>query len=386
MKKIAFVACLLLIVNLACDQDSPTDPNLQTPVISDFIIADTLYTSSANTDYMSVVVEDPQGPADVAQVTVDITAQGSSTIIRTDTLYDDGATGDVIAGDGAFSAPVDPDFAPEGGTFVYKITAVDQSGNIGQANSTPVVIIVGAENLPPVISNASVPALVDLNSTGEYIISVMASDPEDINQVKSVKCDIYNPEAPSIPNQTVVLTDDGENGDTVSDDGVFTAKITVGFAKAKVGTFSFRFQATDQNGGLSNVLVQLVQVMNAENLAPEIADLSAPDTLQLSSTEIVVFAVAVRASDPQGLSDIARVYFNSYLPPDGRPASNNPFNLNDSGDLTQHGDQTEGDGIYSLLLKMPPGTPSGTYRFVFEAVDRSGAVSNQIEHFVILTN
>jgi hypothetical protein len=44
------------------------------------------------------------------------------------------------------------------------------------------------------------------------------------------------------------------------------------------------------------------------------------------------------------------------------------------------GDTVANDGIYSLRVSLPPTTVTGTYRFEFQAVDRSAASSNIIVH------
>jgi hypothetical protein len=244
-----------------------------------------------------------------------------------------------------------------------------------------VKILNSQENLSPVISKASVPDSVDITSSRE-IISVMGFDPDGLSDIVKAVCDIYHPEAPQVPNASIILADNGENGDVISGDGIFSAQLTADFAKKQPGLFSFRFQAFDQKGNASNSLVKVVALFDSNNEPPVISDLVAPDTLKLNPTQVVKFIVSVKAADPQGLENISRVYFNSYKPPDGEPSVSNPFYVNDSGNFSQHGDQVAGDGIYSLRLEMPPSTITGDYRFVFEAVDRSNAISNQIEHIV----
>jgi hypothetical protein len=58
--------------------------------------------------------------------------------------------------------------------------------------------------------------------------------------------------------------------------------------------------------------------------------------------------------------------------------------LYDDGNTTLHGDLVAGDGIYSLLIQVIPSNEKGTYRFEFQAKDRSGALSNIINHSVLI--
>jgi hypothetical protein len=41
-----------------------------------------------------------------------------------------------------------------------------------------------------------------------------------------------------------------------------------------------------------------------------------------------------------------------------------------------------GDGTYSRIINLPPTAIRGDFRFVFEARDKSGLVSNTIEHIM----
>jgi len=44
--------------------------------------------------------------------------------------------------------------------------------------------------------------------------------------------------------------------------------------------------------------------------------------------------------------------------------------------LAAHGDEKAGNGIFSLLVSLPSNTQLGTYRFEFQAYDRSNEPSN----------
>jgi len=50
-----------------------------------------------------------------------------------------------------------------------------------------------------------------------------------------------------------------------------------------------------------------------------------------------------------------------------------------------NGDVTAGDGTYSRIVILPPvGVTKGTFRWEFQAIDRSGESSNIIDHFVLI--
>ena len=115
--------------------------------------------------------------------------------------------------------------------------------------------------------------------------------------------------------------------------------------------------------------------------APVIANLVAPDTVQIIPNGVVKILMSIDVSDPQGLSDINFVRFRSFLP-GGNEATNSPFDLADDGNSSVTGDDVAGDGTYSILINLPSNTTTGDFRFVFEAEDKSGKESNIIEHIL----
>ncbi len=91
--------------------------------------------------------------------------------------------------------------------------------------------------------------------------------------------------------------------------------------------------------------------------------------------------VTCKVTDPNGLGDIARVFFNSFFP-DGTPSSGNPFLLRDDGQKDQNGlgDAVANDGEYSLAIAIGNASQLGTFRFEFQAEDRGGLKSEIVVH------
>lgn len=383
MKKIIVSLLLLTVSFLACDEDIPTAVIGTQPEIIKINLPVTIYLNSTETYAISVQVSDPQGLADIVTVAAEISSATSGSLLATLDLLDDGNLGDIIPQDGLFWAKIEPDIAAENpGDYLFTINVTDQAGNTATQTSETVSFVAGTKNMPPQISDFKVPQIIDLNASGEYIISVNVNDADGANDIQQVLCHIYSPFAPQIANQVDTLFDTGSNGDTAPGDGIFSVKITNSFARKRVGNYSFRVQAMDRQAQLSNPLVEVVEVMNAENLPPQINRVTAPDTLVLHPTNVIITTLLVEVTDPQGLGDIQSVFFNSFLPPDNRPSSQNPFYMNDDGNKNVSGDVIAGDGIYSLTINLPPNTPPGDYTWVFEAVDLSGASSEQIPHVV----
>jgi hypothetical protein len=104
--------------------------------------------------------------------------------------------------------------------------------------------------------------------------------------------------------------------------------------------------------------------------------------MKLSPAGTVTAVLSVSVSDNEGPDDVREVFFNSFLPPDNRPSSGNPFIMADNGNTAVNGDETANDGVYSLIIGLPSSVSTGDYTFVFEAVDNSDAHSNQITHVI----
>jgi hypothetical protein len=109
------------------------------------------------------------------------------------------------------------------------------------------------------------------------------------------------------------------------------------------------------------------------------------DSLVYVSDKDQFLQLNIKASDPDGQSDILKVFFNSFKP-DGSPSIGNPFQLYDDGNEELNGDMIAGDGIYGLIIKLPANTTIGIYRFEFHAIDRSLDTSNVIIKNLVIAN
>ncbi|MBN2090572.1 hypothetical protein JW964_13255 [candidate division KSB1 bacterium] len=380
MNKLFILFIILPFLYLACDEKIPTVPENLDPQIKKIEIPDSMYVKSSRLYVMHVEVFDEQGVENIALVSAAIIEIQSNRVIQTDTLLDNGTDGDIIPGDGVFSKIINPAFAAgKGGSYQFETRAVDQENHSASQVVSPIVIFDQAENLSPQISQAVVPENIYLTDSTLQFISIKVSDPQGLADIQEVFCQIFNPQEPANPNVVVNLQDAGQDGDAAAGDGIYSALISIDFTQNKVGTFSFRFQARDKAKNLSSPLVKTSKVANYLNVPPTISSLEAPAELTLSTLDVVTATMTVEVDDPQGLTDIQFVYFNS-TKPDGKPAAGNPFYLNDDGNQPTSGDKVKGDGIYSITINLPPGTAKGEYTFVFEAVDFSRAKSNQITH------
>jgi len=148
------------------------------------------------------------------------------------------------------------------------------------------------------------------------------------------------------------------------------------------GNYTIKFSASGVDGINTQVAVSNFYFNNGQdNIPPQILNsVIDPDTVVV--TQPTVLFTSVEAIDPNGSSDILEVYFKVFRP-DGT-TNNNKFLLFDDGNVNENGDVTAGDGIYSRLIQVDQSNQKGTYRFEFQAEDRSSALSNIINHYVLI--
>lgn len=197
----------------------------------------------------------------------------------------------------------------------------------------------------------------------------------------------FSSDGKRINSSPVLMLDNGDIqnfGDTTAGDKIYSGKILLSSVYPN-GRYRVEFFVVDLNSTAKNVAQHNFNYYNGqENFPPVISDLTAPDSLKLTD-EIQLVKLSIKVWDPNGLNDIETVYFNTFLP-NGNPSSGNPFLMYDNGNSIDHGDETAGDGIYSRIIQLPPSTPSGIYRFEFEARDREGEISNKIIHNLHVVN
>lgn len=156
-----------------------------------------------------------------------------------------------------------------------------------------------------------------------------------------------------------------------------------------IGNYTIRFSAEGFDGKLKQVALTTFYFLNGQdNLPPVISNsVIEPDTVIVNDTTVIF--TSIEAMDPNGKSDLLEVYFKVYKP-DGS-TNNFKWLLLDDGSCCPlppfnqvSGDVTANDGIYSRKIEVNQGNDKGTYRFEFQARDRSGEISNIINHFVLI--
>lgn len=212
-------------------------------------------------------------------------------------------------------------------------------------------------------------------SDSVFNFAIILSGTSNIN---SVSCDIFGPNNMTINSSPVAMSLQNTNP---SDTNQYAASFPMS-QSYPTGNYEIKFYVTDNSGNTSTVAVHSFKYNNGFSASLVLSNLVCPDTVTVGSSDIQI-TLSVTVKDSAGLSDVQSVFFNSFIPPDGHPSSSNPFVMYDDGNLN-HGDQTAGDGIYSLIITLPTTAPKGTFRWEFQAKNYSGEYSNKIIHNVVV--
>lgn len=200
---------------------------------------------------------------------------------------------------------------------------------------------------------------------------------------KSVYCDVYASDNSKLNSSPLSLFDNGQtaNGDNVAGDGSFANKFPLSEFYPN-GIYNIKYFVTDKSNSTKQVALGTFKFDNGQaNIAPVISnDIVDPDTAVVTDTTLILTSINV--FDQNGLADIDRAYFKVYRP-DGT-TNNNQNLMFDDGNLSLHGDQIAGDGIYSLIIQITSTNQKGTYRLEFQARDRGGKLSNIINHSLLI--
>lgn len=178
--------------------------------------------------------------------------------------------------------------------------------------------------------------------------------------------------------ETGAFLDNGLTPDSSTGDSLYSAIITFSTVRSAVGRYSVRVTGHGSDDMVSPALIAPVQLIRL-NQPPMLSNLIADSTVILAATTQIL-DLRITATDPDGASDIQKVFFNSFRP-DGSASGGNPFTMYDDGNASGiSSDQIAGDGIYSLRIQIAPTATAGVYRFEFQAVDRSSDSSTVLIH------
>ena len=223
----------------------------------------------------------------------------------------------------------------------------------------------------PTLSNIQLDIEHDFSDS--IFISVAVFDPqgrEDIDSVWALIGYINLTDNPRV----LLLLDNGTDGDSTANDGVFSAVYLDNLGQFQLGPYQVQLRAKDLSDNLSNLIETVFWAIDGDR--PILYNEIGPDSLERGSTDTSY--IMVNAYDPDGLSNIDSLYFLVTRP----DLTQNPYHfyMHDDGQL---GDTRSGDGRYTLGI-LPPTSENqaGVYRFVFHAFDDEGHESNNPDIYI----
>ena len=214
----------------------------------------------------------------------------------------------------------------------------------------------------------------------------------------------YGTDADRTTPDDLELKDEGENGDILKDDGLYSLKVINNtltqnpLSEDDTGRVYMDFEATYEN---YDSTFNASNSFYLGNIIPIISWISASDTIFLPDSGGVMFdLVKAKVKDANGLDDIRRVGFVSYHVDDSTFLNEgNIINLYDDGSEViiyepnfTSGDEDPNDGTYSFRIPVfGPGNPdpalqtkTGTFDWIFEAMDMSHTYSDTVIHRIIV--
>lgn len=163
------------------------------------------------------------------------------------------------------------------------------------------------------------------------------------------------------------------------DGSSFAREITVNIRPGEIGVYGILVYAVDRSGAMSDDVRGMLTVGGAGE-PPVLVEISVPDTVSRPAPgeSPTLLRMTATVSDPDGLANISEVSFWNVSNPNVR------FPMHDDGRFDETGDETEGDGIYTAVVRIESINQPVPNTFAFQASDRSGLESNVVEQTVVV--
>jgi hypothetical protein len=248
--------------------DSVIDPNLKSPILTNpYKSRDTVLTTSTTPviNFDVSVSVNPDGGGDIKSVTCKIKSP-QNTLLATYTMSDDGILPDSASGDGRYSCRVNiTDISCLlVGQYSIELLAENSAGLLSnQINSSFLVVM--TNNQAPIVSSLFSPDSIAIPSSGSTIktLSVYALDSNGQCDIKRVFFNSYRPDSSITGGSPFQMFDDGDipvHGDSVANDKRFSLIIQIESTQTTIGWYTFKYQAEDNSGLLSNQLIGRIYI------------------------------------------------------------------------------------------------------------------------------
>jgi hypothetical protein len=365
MKKILYLSLILMVPGIlihACQEEKVI---VQIPAefeVQEVNIPGEISTTSAKPVLLTAKVTHPQGNAGIKQVIcviIDSTGQDSLSL----EMFDDGdalgnSSGDIIAFDQIYTVTIiGTQLMLPQGIYQVQIFAQANSGeNVRSFNQNLEIF----PNQAPEIVNYFFPDTISLKMPSTEV-QFTVFDNDGLNDIRWVVMQGFEP-----GNAFPVFRDTIPNPQNNSP--LFTMTIDSSYAAAKKDDYELQIFAEDR---VNDKSPEVIHPLFIENSAPQLLNISVPDTMLIFQTSSNIDTVRAEVKDGQSLLDVKRVYFVSQI----RQANgslgpeSDPIDLFDNGDIVQSGDPVATDGEYSRIIRIDPENTPGTYIFTFHSQD-----------------
>ena len=160
--------------------------------------------------------------------------------------------------------------------------------------------------------------------------------------------------------------------------GEFVTPISFDVDRSDAGRYVVEIYAQNLSGVVSNTSL-LSLFLTRNNIKPNTSGLIAPDTLLRPTSGFELIRFAITASDSDGYGDIEQVFLKRIS-----PSASSIIPMFDDGDEIGSGDPVAGDGTFSRILRIDNTALLGDQVFLFQARDRSGALSDTLLHTITI--
>ena len=148
------------------------------------------------------------------------------------------------------------------------------------------------------------------------------------------------------------------------------------------GQYEVNYFIPNNDGSTINIGKQSIQIVKWGNSAPVLDSILVIDTVTVTSPDTAYILLLTKVSDADGKNDIQNVSYYVVKPSGSK---GDTYYLYDDGVKdASHYDLVAGDQIYSNKISIPYSVTKGTYRFDFQAKDKSGAVSAIKSHYITI--
>ena len=226
-------------------------------------------------------------------------------------------------------------------------------------------------NFAPILKNFTVPDTIFTQINQGYIVSVQVEDKNGLDDIATVKYEIFNPQ------ETVIeqgdFFDDGDydlHGNIIANNGTYSQRLKTDFPD---GTYRLIVQATDKSELESDpVEKSFYAKAGVVNNAPTLSVIEIPDSVYVD--KVVPFILKVRAEDEDSSDYVSKVSYQILGPTISDLAQEGE--LFDDG---SSGDQTAGDGIFSIETTTEFASwKFGSYHIFITAYDSKQKASESI--------